>query len=250
VLLLVAGLSGPFSLLLVPIALTRWLHTRGKETLWRLLAIAGTAGVQTAGLLFMSHASRLHNASGLTLKLVVAVVVRQVIMSSLIGANGYLWLVNHVHGYLWIVVPMTGIVALIVSYVMWNGPFALRLFVAFAGLVLFASLLSPTGNFAASSALKLLSRSTDGVRYWLIPMAAVLGCLVCGTFGANHKMIRVLSGICLTVALVGIAVDFQDPMYSDYNFAKQIQSLSQLPPGQTLVIPINPPGWTMELRKP
>jgi hypothetical protein len=250
ILLVLAGLSGPFALLLSPIALAQWFYTRQKQALRRLLVLVTTALLQAIAILFVSHAGRLAHVPVVTIRLLSAVVLRQVLVSSLIGARGYLWLIGNVPNYIMLVSALGMFVSSLVIYAVLKGPLGLRLFVAFAGLVLAVSFLSPTGDFTTYSALKLLSRSTDGVRYWLIPISAVFACLVWDLSSSNHKLVKYLAGICLLVAVVGMVVDFQHPTYVDYNFSDRVRELEHLSPGQTLSFPINPPGWTMKLSKP
>lgn len=250
ILLVLAGLSGPFALLLSPIALAQWVYTRQKQALRRLLVIVTAALLQAIAILFVSHAGRLENVPPITMRLLAAVVLRQVLVSSLIGARGYLWLIGNVPSYIMIVSALGMVVSSLMVYALLKGPFGLRLFVVFAGLVLAVSFLSPTGDFTTYSALKLLSRSTDGVRYWLIPISAVFACLVWDLSSSNHKLVKYLAGLCLLVAVVGMVVDFQHPTYVDYDFSHRVREFEHLSSGQTLSFPINPPGWTMKLSKP
>jgi hypothetical protein len=248
-LLLLAGLSGPFSILLTLVALCRWLHSREKQAWQNLIVMFVTATVQLMAIVSLSHAGRLQIIPEYTARSVLVILGRQVVLGALIGSNGYLWVLSHFPRHTLFIVIMTALVLLLVGYAFVKGPLQLKMLVVFAGLVLAASLVSPMVDFTAYPASKLLSESRDGIRYWLIPMAAVLASLVSGISRRNHRLATWLSGMVLATAIVGVVVDFRHPKFVDYEFRSRIEVFEGLARGQWISIPINPTGWTMELIK-
>jgi hypothetical protein len=47
----------------------------------------------------------------------------------------------------------------------------------------------------------------------------------------------------------GMARDWRNPSFPDLHFRAQVRNFNAAPRGATVVIPINPPGWTMTLNK-
>ena len=138
---------------------------------------------------------------------------------------------------------------LVVAYALFKAPLELRLFLLFGGLVFCASLMSPSGSFSDTSPLFVLYHANSGVRYWIVPMCAFLLTLIWCLTGAKDPVVRVLSGAFLATLIVGIAFDFRHPALVDYQYNANIQFFESLPSGQKVIIPINPPGWTMELHR-
>lgn len=249
IILLLAGLSGPFSILLFPVAFLFWFFNREKQSLRNLILISATAAIQVFGIFFLNHGGRLHILPELTARLIFAILGRQVIWGSLIGANGYSWILNNISWYFVFFAITTFLALVLIIYAIFKAPLKLKLFLLFGGLVFAASLVSPTGDFSKYAPLKLLSRANDGARYWLVPMLAFLTTLFWSLAKTNRLIVKVLSGVFLATIIFGIILDFEHPKFIDYQFSNQIQNFQKLSAGQEMAIPINPSGWSMELIK-
>lgn len=247
--LLLAGLSGPFAILLTPIALLLWYSRRESHYRNRLILIGLTALIQIWGILFLSEASRVSHLPELNPRLIGAILGRQVLWGALVGVNGYSWVLQNVSWYFWLIASTTIACTVLMFRIFMKTTVELRLLILFGSLVFVASVFFPTGDFTQYSALKLLSRSMDGARYWLIPMLAFLMALVWGAVHDSNKTIRIVCGVLLATMILGIVSDFRHKPYQDYRFPSYINQLEKLPAQSELRIPINPPGWDLILIK-
>jgi len=250
IILVLAGLSGPFSIFLSPVAFLLWYRERNKRNLRNLVLIASTAALQLLGIFFLNNGGRARIfPEDLTAKLIFAILGRQVIWGSLIGVNGYSWVLHTIPWYFWFFAITTSLALLPVIYAIIRSPLQLKLFLLFGGLVFAASLLSPTVHSNGYAPLKHLSLSDAGMRYWLIPMCVFLATLVWNLGKTRPRFIKVLSGIFLATIIFGAIVDFKHPRFIDYQFSDQIQKFRRLPVGQQITIRINPRGWDLVLIK-
>jgi hypothetical protein len=246
--LILSGLSGPFSLFLTPIAFIIWYLNKEKQAFKNLIITSSTAAIQLAGLLILDHGERLYILPDFTIKVVFSILARQVIWGSLIGINGYIWLLNNTSWYFWFFSITTFLALLLVIYAVIRSPLQLKLLILFSALIFLASLVSPTG-LPPGSELKFLTRSTTGMRYWLIPMIAFITTLIWGLAKTNPLPIKIFSGLFLAAMIFGIYLDFQHPKLIDYRFESEIKIFQDLPRGEKMAIPINPYGWSMEIIK-
>lgn len=247
--LTLSGLSGPFSILLSPIAVWQYLRERSSNAMWKAMVIVCAAVVQTSALFWLSHAIRVPNSLDSDPRLPLAVFGRQVVVSGLIGSTGYSWALNNLPQFTLVVAGLSCVFLALVIHAVFNGNRALRGFIAFACFIFVAGLVSPSGDFSQYSPLRLLSRSTDGVRYWLIPMLCMAACLVWGTRRGNPRWVRILAFVFLTLGTIGVVADFRYPKRIDYGFSSYVRTFEMLEPGHPLSIPINPEGWSMTLIK-
>jgi hypothetical protein len=65
----------------------------------------------------------------------------------------------------------------------------------------------------------------------------------------NPVIVRTSAKALLLVMVYGIVQDWGQPRPVDFHFSDYVRKFSELPPGSTLFIPINPAGWTMQLMK-
>lgn len=247
--LVLAGLSGPFAILLTPILFLLWYYRRDTQYRNRMMLVMLTAVIQIWGILFLSEGSRVSHLPELNIRLIGAILGRQVFWGALVGVNGYSWVLQHVSWYFWLIASTTIACVGLVLRIFLKAPLELRLLMLFGLLVFIASVFFPTGDFTRYSALKLLSRSMDGARYWLMPMLAFLMTLVWGAIYDSRKVIRVICGLLLSTMVFGIVLDFRHKPYHDYEFASYINKLGQIPSRTELRIPINPPDWDLILIK-
>lgn len=244
-----SGLTGPFSIFLFPVAFFRWLKNRDTWALVLALVTLVAAFFQAMGIFILSTSSRLHTFPEVSARLFFAILNRQVFMGAIIGEKGYLWILANVPHYFWIFSALAVLSLILVLYAAWKAAFELKLFLFFALLVFVASLLTPTVADKSIPAWKVLSLSIAGARYWLIPMLAFVGCVVWNLRPKNYKVLRVLAGVFLAAMSIGIIMDWKHPKYVDYDFQGSAQAFKALPKGESLTIPINPPGWNMLLIK-
>jgi hypothetical protein len=155
----------------------------------------------------------------------------------------------------------------------WRGPAILRAFCLLAALELLLALVAPSipsprwpnlGNPA-----DIVSFHPGGIRYFLYPLLAFalsLGWLggrrvrpgrrPAGDFPRRERRLREaparVAAVAATLLLLltaadGVPRDWVYPPYLDQHWAAQVQRLDAAAPGTRVVIPINPPGWTVTL---
>lgn len=246
--LLLAGLSGPFSILLLPIAFFIWFYKRKKYYFQNFIIIFSTAAVQVFGIFYLDGGERIAAIPDLSVKLFFSIFARQVVWGSLIGVNGYIWILNNISWYFMFFAFSTFLALVLIVYALFKSSFELKLFIIFSLLIFISSLISPTG-LPKDHELEFLSRLTTGMRYWMIPMCSFLVTLVWGLSRKNHIIIKVISVMFLTTAIYGAVVDFHHLKFVDYQFRSEIEKFEDLPSGHQMFIPINPYGWEMELIK-
>jgi hypothetical protein len=277
VILLLCGLTGPYSLLLAPVALWRWLESRGDHRrLLLLVAITACAAVQMA--VIATHSGQRTSgplaAGALPL---VTMLGRQVTLGLTAGAHGLAALAaapladNPAMLTLLAAIPVAAC-----AWAAWRGPEMLRALCLLALLELILALAAPSidpprwPNLGKPA--DVVHFHPGGIRYFLYPLLAFaisLGWLVwTGLPGVRRQgpaaepgrsriggRAAALAGAGAAVTLLlaagaGVPRDWLYPPYLDLHWAAQIQRLDAAPPGTRVVIPINPRGWTLTLAAP
>jgi hypothetical protein len=245
---LLSGLSGPFSLLLTPIAALRW-WLRREKWLHILFLLTGTCAIiQTACLALNMHSSRSHMFLGATPKLFDRILSGQVFLGALIGQRGYEWFVSHygLNSMFALIIAMIGLAVVINALL--KTPIELRLFILFAILIFCSALIAPQVSDVVPQ-WQALSTPGWGVRYWFIPMLAFLTILVWMLGRLCSSMSRVFALLLLSIMAIGIILDWQYPPYTDFHFREYVHKFELSRRGEEVTIPINPPGWSMTLTK-
>jgi hypothetical protein len=247
--LVITGLSGPFSILLVPVgAIQAWRHH--SAWLFALTAVL-TASAAVQGLEVLA-ANRLNTASA-PLKPSVDLFARitsRVFLTPLIGSQEFAalrqWPLWSHRSPPWAVtafgLPVTG-------YAFWKGRSELRLLLVFAGLTYAASLANPT-DFSPLGRWYALSIAGSGSRYFYLPMLAWMCVIVWFALGQRVLVLRAVAVALLVVSVaVGIRLDWTYPEQPSSGFYQAAQRFQAAPPGTAVDFPIEPTGWRMTLVK-
>lgn len=250
------GLTGPFCVLLLPIA--AWaLWIAGETRRWLPIGVfTVSAAVQASALLITDHAGRTRIAPlGASWPMFVRILSGHVYLGALLGQNFY-GLVGRQDLLELVVIAGT---ALVVVVAVWSET-EIRLFLLFVALTFFAGLRSPTTGPPNGLSAWIMLAKTPGIRYWFLPDLAFLwALLVCvsgisirGLSGLSAQVVLLAKFACallLAVACFGVWHDWRIAPFPDLNFAGYAQRLEQAPQGEMLVIPENPPGWKIVLTK-
>lgn len=242
--LLLAGLSGPFALLLSPIAWILVFLNRTKTSLQNAWLLSGTALVQLVGIFFINHGERLAEIPQYTALLVLKIFNRQILWGPLIGPTQYEALTQHTFWFPIFFFTTTLLALFLALYALRKAPIQVGLFVLFGCLVFISSLASPILTHTPEELL--IPR--NGTRYWFIPMCAFMAILIWNTLQGS-RVVKILSGIFLATCLFGIVLEFRRPPFKEYSWEQNVQKFQQLPQGQPMEIPLNPRGWSMTLIK-
>lgn len=244
-LLALAGLTGPFSILLTPIALATSLRERRRLPAAAALALTGI--VQLLVLPSARTGVRHYPAIGLQLA-DSRIFAGQVLVAGLIGNRGYR-ILHETSGWQRPALPLvlTLFGALLAAYALWRGTGFIRLLVVFAALLLGALVFGPQDSPAGPD---LIADPRAGNRYYFLPILAFDAALLWLLVRTETRPLRLLAALCLALAvLVALPADWRYPPLDDSHFGDQVAMFNAAPSGETVVIAIDPPGWSMQLTK-
>jgi hypothetical protein len=242
IVVLLSGFSGPFSVILLPIALIFWWRRRAS---WRLIvagAVAVPAIIQLSALLASAEATRSHATLGATPQLAVQLLAGQVYLGSMLGQSSV-----QVHRSLPVLALIAVLGTAVLLYCFIKARLEWKLLIAFCMLVFAASLKNPMVSMTVPQWQVL--RDASGIRYWFFPMIAFIWALAwCATLSSNGLFrFAGVGGLIMTCA--GIAADWRYPAYTGHDFPKNAAQFTAAAPGNMVNIPIFPDGWTMRLVK-
>ena len=235
------AISGPFSILLLPLTLLYWWKRRQPWTL--VLAVVIIAGASWE-LLTILHAVRYHVALGATPGLFARIYGGEVILDGILAIKRLP---------LYLPTPILAIFALggllVTAMGFLYGTLPMRLLIAFSAMFFVTALRSPLlPIIPGKSAWSLLAIDWQ-CRYWFYPLLAFLWSAVyCITQHRAH-LVRI-AGYCVLIPLVaGSLKDWKYPPFANYHWAEQVRRVEQAHPGEPVTIPLYPPGWSMQLIK-
>ncbi len=248
VVILMSGLSGPFSILLTPVAVVLCWRRREKWTFFLCMLLAASALLQTVCVVLTMKISRFQTPLGATSTNFVRILSGQVFMSVLFGQKGHEWILSHVESYSALAIVVTAIGLMAVIYALREAPLELRLFIFFTILVFTSALISPQISQYAPQ-WESMAIPGSGVRYWFFPMLAFDAVSVWVLSRARPRSARICGLVIVTTMSIGVTADWRQPNYADLNFKKHAQKFESAAKGSKISIPINPPGWQMRLIK-
>ena len=234
------SLTGPFSILLLPVAAVMYWRTKGGH-----MAVLG--GVIASGALIqgmaLSAGTRVARPLGATWHQFVRITGHQVFLSALFGNRGF-WLPDPQPGWYSAVLLLALVLGTATMiYAVVRGPLQLKLFVLFSALVLAASLKWPLADW------QVLHQPGAAGRYWFFPMMGFLASVFWMVFNrAVSGKAKAAAVLVLLAMPIGIVRDWRYPSLPDLHFPQYAAQFSALPRGSRFAIPINP-GWTMVLIK-
>lgn len=242
----ISALSGPFCLLLLPVAAIKWFKTREKWLLVLIVILAVGAGVQLSSLLTTERPSA--QPLGATFGLFLKIVGAHLFFNSIAGDRIYTRAFNRSLWNEWaaILVNLIGFGLLIYAFIKSN--LELRLLIFFTFMIVFSALAFPaiTGDAPQWTAMW---KPGIGSRYWLIPIFCCFVSLLYLARNAEISFIRYASICLLVLSLFGIVTDWKYPRFKDLEFQKYAFEFKNAPAGQEIVVPINPEPWEMRLVK-
>jgi hypothetical protein len=250
IIVLISGLSGPFSiLLLASIFLRKKFHFEAKEKVLFL-----TAFVQLFSLFILTNGSRSSFLTQINIFKIYDVWWRQVLWGLIAGPVGYSWLIEKLkisYNFLQLF-SLSGLYILL--FALLRSKTKIKKAIIFSILIFLSSVIIPTVSPSmGKTALEILFDSY-GLRYWLIPMLGFYLSLIWGITQKN-KVVKIISCFYIFL-LIGFSIkiyhnlnNFKFPAFEDYQYSRYINDFNNLPVGGQIVIPINPVGWKMKLNK-
>ncbi len=242
VMLVLSGLSGPFMLMLAPVAAWQVWRQPIASTWLRLGLAVLTASVQITVLLLVSHGHRSPAPLGAGPRMLARVLSEQVVLSSELGWRSAgavqalaLWQDNALP--LLLTLGAAGVTTL----ALWRAPVVLRQMALFAGLMLLAALVTPTVSLTEPS-WEVMTHLPMGNRYFTIPVMAWIALLV-GLACDRTWPLRALGALLLApVLLLAIPRDWQVLRMQRTDFLARARLFEAAPPGTRMTFPIVPNG--------
>lgn len=252
-LLAVAGLSGPFSIMLMPVFCIYYYLSKNKsQQLLNFFIVLTTGFVQFVSVLFEigSHARGQINL-GISALGFSKIFAGKVVISSLLGARVYnsIWRSSWWNdGYATILVTIIAIALL--GYVLKKAELELKLFIIYSYLVFSMALIFPMVSSADMTEWDAMLRPFGGNRYFLLPMLGFIVSIVWIFARAGKaKCLKYFTTFLLGMFIfIGIPFGWIIAPYKDFNFSNQAKQFEAFPLGKSMDFKINP-GWTMTLIK-
>jgi hypothetical protein len=251
-LLTLSGLTGVFVIALAPVALARWLTDRASRWRLALFAVVATcAVVQLTAVVGSGLADRPHPELGASVHSFMAIVAGNVFAGSVIGLNHYTQLFTQSWwGPHSLALRLTFFVGLAAgTYALLRGTFEVRALISVASILLAGSLLTPVLSLTGQQWPQLAAPGA-GNRYYFFPMIAFLASLV--WMGTRSRLLPAAIGAWLVIVatlLIGMPGDWSYPKFTDFQPETYARVFDAARPGTRVVVPINPPGWTIQLTK-
>jgi hypothetical protein len=236
----IGSISGPFCILLLPPAAAYWWFRRQRWTLVVLGLMFLGVVIQVLNIL---HTVRTPGTPlGATPLRLLRIVAGCIFIDSMVGSGG---------PNLRIPVLVLGAVGglAIVFWACRTAPLALRLYIAFAILVLAASLRDPLLLPSSSPRWEMLANAV-GIRYWFLPSLMFLWSAAWCAWGGRTRLARLAGLGVLLLMLIGVVRKWTYPPWPHSQFSTQVERFNTLKPGEHMSFPVyDPGGRTMELVK-
>ena len=244
---LLTGLTGPFCIFLLPIAVLAALRRTSR---WRWVPVGILAAcclVQVIGLTVVSPAARTGwGVLGARFDLLVRILGGNVFLGSLIGANNIAAVPGEQAFIILVVAAAAGLTLAIFSLA--RAPLTMKLLALYATMLLSAALALPSSYAPPGTGQWEMIARAGALRYWFLPTLTFIWLLLYGVTG-RVKILKIVSGAVLCLVCFGIAIQWRRPAFPDLNYQAEVRRIEEASPGTTLWIPLNPEGWHMRIVK-
>jgi len=247
IVLVIGVLTGPFSILLLPVAGLIVMKQRSQRTLTQLAIVSGGALVQAASLLFNGRPD-IGGPLAASFPLFCKLLIFRILFPIFPGATRVSDC-QPLAAHPW---PLLGsilvVMLLVAALVIRRAQLELQCAILFGAVVLAASLASPLAVYGSEQWPSLMLPRI-GERYWFIPRLAIMATVLWLAVQPISKWARA-AGIAALIAVVGSCVwHWHVGRMPSLHFPTYAHVFDALPAGTQIHIPINPPGWIMALTK-
>jgi hypothetical protein len=247
--LAVSGLSGPFALFLMPIALLWCYLRRGRWQTWRLIVMAVTAAIQTS-LIIIHQPSRVVPGPGIgpSVERFTNIVVTNILGVATFGRQaisedhwvvGQGWLSNGNSTGAAIAVCVLAFAGALAVLAFLRGPLILKGFLIFVGLEFASSL---TDGLTVVQPLWVAMEGWIGMRYYFHPIAAWLAIVVTLICDRNLPLRSIAVALMAMTIVFAIPADWALPKHERNAFHEEAKAFEKSPPGAVMSFPIPPVG--------
>ena len=245
--LFLISIESPIGIVLaVMAAVLRWVRPAHRPAMSALYPGA----VAQAIVILTSHARHLA-PNGASISRLVSILGRQVFLPSIIGKDAVLHFVlrHSEHSCFLLESAATGVGIAVLLYALMYGHFELKFFILFSFFVLILCLTRPLAGVPNQAQWEWLRFPGTSNRYFFLPILAFFVSVLWSADAAKHRAVRICSVVLVLCLAVGTRRDWSYPAFTDMHFRRYARQFQLLPLGTRMVIPINPPPWTMRLIK-
>lgn len=228
---LLAGICGPFGILLIPVMLLRLSMRLNTWAVVQVVCLAGGSLVQA--IVMLQGSSRYHAFLGATLERFLHILGGEVFIASMIGGHHQL---IYLPAIATLIASVFGFAVIV--YCFCFAPIPLRLFMTFAGVMLAVSLRVPL--IGGPKPLWVLLIEDPICRYWFIPGLSFLwGCAWCARLAPSYFMRKSGQAVLLLTCL-GVLISWPYKNFTDDHFPAHAREFEVAMPGTHIRIPIYP----------
>jgi hypothetical protein len=237
---LAAAFSGPFCILLAPIALLFWWLRRRRWSLVISALVSLVACIQIG--LLLHNSVRVHTVLGVRLDPLLRMLGGNIVAGALFGSYAF---ASKLPMILLVAAAFVGMS--IYFYCLRFANLEWKLFLIYCAALFAASLTSPL--VGGSKPLWDLLVGAVSARYWFFPMLAFVWSSVwCVVYGRDRLF--KIAGVCIVLCMTfGVVHDWRYRALTDDHFVESVQRMGDAKPGDHVFFQIVPEGWTMELVK-
>lgn len=239
------AVSGPFCILLLPVAFVQLLRRKDAASLAMLGILF--AGSMIQGGNYLTAGREVPPQLGASVELFLRIIGRHILVSPIIGGNGFKALLKLS---LWndAIVLITNLAGLgFICYAIVRSSVEIRLLILFSILIVTAALASPAVTLQPGQ-WEVIAANETAMRYWFIPTFSIFASLIYFASEAGLEFVRKTAIALLLLSTLGIIADWRLPELKDLEFQIYADEFEKAPPGSTVTIPINP-DWDMKLIK-
>jgi hypothetical protein len=239
-LVVVTGLSGPFTIVLTPIALVAAVARRTRWAIVLAILTSATAAVQVCSLVLSP--ARLKGSLDATVPGFIRLFGGDLVLGATFGSRNW---ALHTPMILLTVAALGGAALYAVCFV--EGSLEWRLIIAFGLIMLAVSLRAPLIK-PSEKGWPILIALSQIQRYWYLPGLTLVWAGAWCSRSAHPWPLRWLGAAILIGLPVGMLRDLRVAPLPETGFARQARVFEAAPAGTTMQFVI-PPNWTMELHK-
>ena len=239
------AITGPYSIILVPLS---WLTAYIRKSDWSAkLAAVTTVGAMIQLFTLGNYLAPCAHRPDIYDPLLLNLIGSQIYLFGLLSTFDVVSGSSAQSVYATQLVTVAAIVGSgIVFYAVRRGGLELRLFLIFSLLIFLACIrrLQCDPNWK----WPFLFDVNYAIRYWYVERLAVIGCLVT----ILSSRIRVLQGVAtaaIALIVLGSAKHWAYSDMPDVGFYQAAERFEQANPGTTVILPSDPPGWSLILKK-
>ncbi|RUR42376.1 glucosyl transferase [Vreelandella populi] len=259
IVLVIAGLSGPFIVFIAPLYGLKYLAENNYNLIKAMKEFLFTCNfyrklfniffiaiclIQIASI-FLFSSGRSPAPLGLTPEVLFNILSARVFLGSFLPPEA----IHHVWQMAWLNLFVTLISCGLLSYVLLKGGWRMAIFIGFSALMIGFALAKPMISLDQAQ-LPILINGNVGGRYFIVTNIVWVACLVFIISRQRVLLKNIFYSLLLCVIAVSSYHSFSVDNLQDFEYQKYVKQYYELPEGETIDIPLNPGGgWSATLIK-